>query len=326
MSAFGTKRTCRFALHMSAFDPKRTWAEPLSSSRSELIRCPVLSLGGGNEAARVHHASRRRGGVAARGARAAAGDAGDWVSLRRHRLRRGPHCIRISPRAERDRLCRRPQCRYRISLGEDHYDRLPALAADLVRRQVAVIAATAPAALGGKGGDHDDSDRLHDAARPGRGWTSRQPEPAGWQPHGCDHVLRGVWAEAAGIAARVGPHGDHRSLCSLTRPTLCRGPCQRSPQAAARTLGLQLYVLHASTEHDIDDSLCSFVQQGADALLVANDPFLGSRRDQIVAQAARHAVPAIYFQREFIAAGGLMSYGTSLTNAIVRSASTPAKF
>jgi putative ABC transport system substrate-binding protein len=88
----------------------------------------------------------------------------------------------------------------------------------------------------------------------------------------------------------------------------------RDLQEAARTLGLQLRVLRASSERDIDAVFATLVQQRADALLVANAPFFISRRDQIVAQAARNALPAIYFFRDFITAGGLMSYGPSFTN------------
>jgi putative ABC transport system substrate-binding protein len=74
----------------------------------------------------------------------------------------------------------------------------------------------------------------------------------------------------------------------------------------------------ASTEREIDTVFATLVKQGADALYVANDPFLLSRRDQIVALAARHAFPTIYVQREYVAAGGLMSYGTSLADAYHR--------
>jgi hypothetical protein len=93
--------------------------------------------------------------------------------------------------------------------AENQYDRLPALAAELVRRQVAVIAANSQAALPSKGGDRDDSDRLHSRARPRCCWTRRHPEPTGRQPHGYSFTKRGDRAEAAGAAARDGPHGDH---------------------------------------------------------------------------------------------------------------------
>jgi putative ABC transport system substrate-binding protein len=82
-------------------------------------------------------------------------------------------------------------------------------------------------------------------------------------------------------------------------------------QAAARAIGQQTRVFRASSENDIDAAFADLVRQGNGALLVADDPFLSVRRGQIVALAARHAVPTIYYAREFPAAGGLMSYGSS---------------
>ena len=86
-------------------------------------------------------------------------------------------------------------------------------------------------------------------------------------------------------------------------------------QAAARTLGLQLHVLHASTERDFDAVFATLVQLRAGALVIGADPFFNSRSEQLAALALRHAVPAIYQFREFAAAGGLMSYGGSLADA-----------
>jgi putative ABC transport system substrate-binding protein len=86
-------------------------------------------------------------------------------------------------------------------------------------------------------------------------------------------------------------------------------------QAAAATFARQIDVLKASTEHDLDTAFTTLVQSGAEALLVAADPFFNSRRERIIALASRHAVPAIYEFREFALAGGLMSYGTNLASA-----------
>ena len=85
--------------------------------------------------------------------------------------------------------------------------------------------------------------------------------------------------------------------------------------AAAREMGLQIVVIKASSETDIDGALAIATEKQAGALLVAADPFFNSRRDQIVALAQRYAIPAIFEQREFCEAGGLMSYGTSITDA-----------
>jgi putative tryptophan/tyrosine transport system substrate-binding protein len=89
----------------------------------------------------------------------------------------------------------------------------------------------------------------------------------------------------------------------------------RDVQEAARAKGVQLLILKAGTESEIDAAFASCVQLHAGALLVGSDPFFNSRREQLVALASRHAVPAIYEHREYVAAGGLISYGTSLAAA-----------
>jgi putative ABC transport system substrate-binding protein len=89
----------------------------------------------------------------------------------------------------------------------------------------------------------------------------------------------------------------------------------REVEEAARTRGSQLHVLKAGSEGEIDTAFASLVELQTGALVVAADPFLSSRREQIVALASRHAVPSIYAWREFAAAGGLISYGASLTSA-----------
>jgi len=95
-------------------------------------------------------------------------------------------------------------------------------------------------------------------------------------------------------------------------------PTAESPlsdtQEAARTIGVQLHVLRASTDHEIDTAFESVAQQGISALAVAADPFFNTRRDKLVALAARHAVPTIYQNREYPVAGGLMSYGIDLAD------------
>ena len=89
----------------------------------------------------------------------------------------------------------------------------------------------------------------------------------------------------------------------------------RDVAAAARVMGLQIVLVEASSESEIDAAFATILQKRAGALLVGADPFFNGRRDQIVALAASHALPAIFEQREFAAAGGLMSYGTSITDA-----------
>ena len=105
-------------------------------------------------------------------------------------------------------------------------------------------------------------------------------------------------------------------IALLVNPTNPNAETQsRDLQAAARTLGLQLHVLHASTERDFDTAFATLVQLRAGGLVIGTDAFFNSRSEQLAALAVRHAVPAIYQYREFAAAGGLMSYGGSLTDA-----------
>jgi putative ABC transport system substrate-binding protein len=103
-------------------------------------------------------------------------------------------------------------------------------------------------------------------------------------------------------------------LLNPTNRTLA-GPLTRDAQAAARSLGLKLHVLHASTERDIEDAFATLAQLRADALVIGTDLFFTNRSKQLAALTARHAVPAIYHYRGFATAGGLMSYGGSVADA-----------
>jgi putative ABC transport system substrate-binding protein len=199
--------------------------------------------------------------------------------------------------------------------AEDYYERLPTLAADLVSRQVAVIAANTPAVPVAKAAtttipivfmtstDPVAAGLVASLNRPGGNLTGVTTLFVQLGPKRLE-LLRELVPTASVIALLVNP----------ANPTVAETHT-KGLQAAARTLGLQLSVLRASTERDIDTGFENFVQQGVAALLIANDPFFVSRRDQIVAQAAHTALPAIYFDRDFVTAGGLISYGTSLTNA-----------
>ena len=195
--------------------------------------------------------------------------------------------------------------------AEGQYDRLPALSADLMRRQVAVIfAGGPPAAFAAKattattpivftsGDDPVKSGLVASFNRPGGNITG----VAWWAGLvGAKRLglLRELVPNAAAVGMLVNPNNPTSELTDA--------------QTAARTLGLQIHVLNANTESDIDQAFASAVQQGVGALIVGADPFFNSRRDQVVALAARERVPTIYYSREFAAAGGLMSYGASST-------------
>jgi len=104
-------------------------------------------------------------------------------------------------------------------------------------------------------------------------------------------------------------------LVNPSNPTLAE-PTVKDLRAAARMLGLELRVLNASSEHDFDAVFATLTRLRAGALVIGPDPFFGSRTEQIAALTLRHALPAIYVDRRFAAAGGLMSYGASLSEAL----------
>ena len=107
------------------------------------------------------------------------------------------------------------------------------------------------------------------------------------------------------------------ALVNPTDPAL-GGPATKQAQAAARALGLQMHIVQASTERDIEAAFASLARLGVGALVILPNAFFISRREQIAALAIRHVVPAVYYQREFAAAGGLMGYGPSVPDGYRR--------
>ena len=200
---------------------------------------------------------------------------------------------------------------YRWAQG--HNDRLPALAAELVRRPVAVLAAAGtPSALAAKAATTTIPIVFSTAADPvGEGLVVSLNRPGGNTTGVTNLGAELVQKEMEMLHQMVPTATVIAALVNPTNPALAE-PATKDVQAAARTLGLQVHVIQASSERDIDIAFATLVRLRADALLVCPDAFLLSRRDQIAALALRHAKPAIYFQREFAAAGGLMSYGPSV--------------
>ena len=196
--------------------------------------------------------------------------------------------------------------------AEDHFDRLPALAADLVAQKVDVIASTGDIARAQAaktatstipivfliGGDPVGVGMVNSLARPGGNLT-------GFTLLGGELVPKRLE-----LLSELAP--QTKVIALLLHPN---SPATGGVQQAARTKGLELHVLRASTESEIDAAFASLVPLHAGALLVAGAPFFDSQRERLVALASRYAVPAIYSEREFAAAGGLISYGTSRTAA-----------
>jgi putative ABC transport system substrate-binding protein len=203
---------------------------------------------------------------------------------------------------------------YRWAQGE--VNRLPAFAADLVHREVSVIAATGtPAALAAKaatttipivfetGSDPVLLDLVASLNRPGGNVTGVAQLAVEVAPKRLE-LLHELVPTARVIALLVDP----------TDPAIFEKTTQ-SVQAAARSLGLELLVLNVSTERDLDAVFANLIQLRADGLVISGGQFFNSRNKQIAARALQHTVPTIFPYRDFAAAGGLMSYGASIIDA-----------
>jgi putative ABC transport system substrate-binding protein len=197
--------------------------------------------------------------------------------------------------------------------AEASYNRLPAMAIDLVRRQVTVIVAiTTPAAIAAKaatatipiifemGTDPVEVGLVASLNRPGGNLTGVSLLNVELAPKRLELLHELVPAPIIGLL--VNPDNRNADIIS------------GEVQAAARTLGLELHVLRANTERDLDTVLASLTERGAGGLVIGSDPFFNTRSQQLAGLLLRHAVPAIYQYREFAAAGGLMSYGGNIAD------------
>jgi putative tryptophan/tyrosine transport system substrate-binding protein len=201
-------------------------------------------------------------------------------------------------------------------LAEGQYDRLPTMAAELVRRQVnVIIASPTPAALAAMAATTtipivfsvtDDPVKLGlvaSLARPGGNAT------------GINFYIAelGLSAKRLGLLRELVPGATR--IAALVNPKNAPNAeaVTRDVAAAAAAIGVRIDVIHASDSREIEAAFATLVRDGAEALLVGTDPFFYSRRLQLATLATRHAIPAVYTVREYPEAGGLMSYGTSLT-------------
>jgi putative ABC transport system substrate-binding protein len=200
---------------------------------------------------------------------------------------------------------------YRWADGQ--IDRLPALAAELVRLPVAAIAANGPAAIAAKaatttipivfsvGFDPVEVGLVASLNRPGGNLTGSTVLNVELGPKRLE-LLHQLIPAATTIATLVNPAGPDAE------------PFVRGLQAGARALGLQLHILRASTAGEIETAFATLVQLRVGGLVIGNDPFFNTRSEQLAVLAVRHAIPTIYQFRQFAAAGGLMSYGGRITD------------
>jgi putative ABC transport system substrate-binding protein len=203
---------------------------------------------------------------------------------------------------------------------EGRYDRLPMMAADLVGRRVAVLfASPIPAALAAKaataavpivfaiGSDPVETGLVDSLNRPGgnvTGATFLSVELGAKRLE----LLRDLMPSIGSIGLLVNPNNPNAA------------PQTKHLQAATSALGLQLIILNAGSLSDFDDAFAALAQNRIDAIIVSADPFFISHRDQLVALAARHSIPVIYYAREFVTAGGLISYASSFIDSFHQAA------
>jgi putative tryptophan/tyrosine transport system substrate-binding protein len=201
--------------------------------------------------------------------------------------------------------------------AEGHNDRLPGLAADLVRRRVSVIAApgSTPATLAAKAATSTIPIVFWIGSDPVElGLVASLNRPAG-NLTGVTTLNHGLVAKRVELLHEVVPQASSIAvLINPTSPTLTKTTIEDA-QTAAHSVGFDLHILKASTESDLDAVFANVTQLRAGGLVIGTDAFFSSRLEQLAALSVRHAVPTVYHFREFAAAGGLIAYGGSLAEA-----------
>jgi putative ABC transport system substrate-binding protein len=198
--------------------------------------------------------------------------------------------------------------------AESRYNRLPALAAELVRRQVAVIATSGtPAALAAKAATQTIPIVFETAADPVKiGLVASLSRPGG-NVTGVTQASEEIAPKRLELLHELLPKAGRLALLvNPTAPVLAE-PQKREVLSAAQALGIDLHVLNASTEQDFDRIFAKLTELRAGGLVIGGDAFFTSRATHLAVLTVQHAVPAIYQWREFAAAGGLMSYGSNVT-------------
>ena len=200
--------------------------------------------------------------------------------------------------------------------AEGRIDRLPALAADLVQRRVAVIAATtAPAVLAAKAATATIPVVFETAADPIQlGLVASLNRPGG-NITGVANLNLGIAPKRLELLRELVPAASVVGLLINPANPLLAEPAARASQAAAQTLGLNLHGLNASIDGDFEQVFARLMQLRAGGLVIGPDAFFTARSRQLAALALRHAVPTVHQNREFVAAGGLVSYGGLTSDA-----------
>ena len=209
--------------------------------------------------------------------------------------------------------------------AEGHYDRLPALAADLVARTVDVIVTSStPGIQAAKSATSTIPIAFNGVADPvGAGLVASLARPGG-NLTGFSNITIELMPKLLELLSELVPQA--RVIALLVNPNNPNAePLLRVVEEAARAKGVKLLVLKAGIENEIDAAFASLVQLQAGALVVDPDGFFSSRREQLVALASRHVVPAIYAHRQFVAAGGLITYEPSLSAALRQVGIYPGK-
>ena len=199
--------------------------------------------------------------------------------------------------------------------ADGQYDRLPQMAADLIGRNVAVILAGGPpAARAAKNATSTIPIVFTSGDDPIQvGLVSSLNHPGG-NITGVHIFFTGLESKKLGLLREIIPQGG--PVAALVNPSFPTVDIQTAElHSAARALGQDIQIVNAGNEQELDAAFASMARSHVSALLVGADPFFNSQRDQIISLAARNAIPAVYEQRAFTTAGGLMSYGTNIADA-----------
>ena len=279
---------------------------------------PSPELGVGHEAARVHHAYRRRDGsfgfLATGGARAAAGEAGDWIIANRNIILLDLSGFRQGLKDAGYIEGQNIEIEYRFA--NDDTGRLPELASDLVRRQVRVIAVVASGLAARAAKDATNTIPIvfgYGADPVKQGLVASLNRPGG-NVTGAISLANVLYGKQLGILHELLPQAIHIGVLAY-RQSAVHESIVKDTQAAASVIGQTIEILDTGTSDEIDAVFVRLRdEKRVQALLVTNDPFFIARRIQLAILAARYAVLAIYPFREMAEGGGLMSYGPNLAD------------